>query len=342
MLKFYPIHRNYCQMKLIRQHHPGLRLFLLLIIIGLLSSCSSIHNAQQYLQDKSHCIQQADFNYTEADMPKSFHSLTIDTLLINRVSLKSLNTANAIGVLDLMDKYVREIESFKKDSSLQRQINLMDLSQRISKKIDIASLEISAVASELDCEEERADQFAYFLKEREGTIEKNLIIASTIVGAVGTLGAELLANSDNGAAASVVAVGASLIETAFGILMLTNKKKIDFYHPINPLTDIWNAPKVSTYYPPSIWYYLTYQAPLSKDENLLKSLKDKWMLFGQVAGKKDKNREQVYELYFGKGGKYTSEQLKNRADMMDQVEAYITLMKQNLRSLSVEVDALRD
>ena len=43
-------------------------------------------------------------------------------------------------------------------------------------------------------------------------------------------------------------------------------------------------------------------------------------------------------MYFGKGGLYTSEQLKNRADMMDQVEAFITLMKQDLKELAIEIE----
>jgi len=48
--------------------------------------------------------------------------------------------------------------------------------------------------------------------------------------------------------------------------------------------------------------------------------------------------EAIYALYFGEGGRYTAEQLKNRAAMLDQVEASITLMKQDLKVLSIEFE----
>lgn len=295
---------------------------------------------QKLSVDKSYCIQQANFNYSFADLPKPLYQQELDTLLTKRISWQSLNTANAIGLLPMLKEYVILIDSYQKQPSLEKRINLMDISQRISRKINIASLDISAVASELDCEEERAAQFAYFLKEKEGTIENNLVIGSIIVGAASTIVGESLSDTKYGNSTGAIAIGSSLIETALGVLMLTNKKKIIFKHPINPLTDIWKAPKVSTYYPPSIWYYLTNADSVNNMKPLAKLLTEKWMLFGQIADVKDKKREAVYELYFGKGGKYSAGQLKNRADMLDQIEAYITLMKQNLRGLSTEVDAI--
>lgn len=47
------------------------------------------------------------------------------------------------------------------------------------------------------------------------------------------------------------------------------------------------------------------------------------------------------ELYFGEGGKYSAEQLSTRADMLDQLESHINLMKQDLRKLSIEIEQIK-
>ncbi|MGK0639506.1 hypothetical protein [Thermaurantimonas aggregans] len=47
-------------------------------------------------------------------------------------------------------------------------------------------------------------------------------------------------------------------------------------------------------------------------------------------------------LIFGKGGKYTASQLINRANMYDQPEAYINLMKQDLKVLASELEKFID
>lgn len=288
---------------------------------------------------KNNCNQHAPLNYTESDLPKPLSDLEIDPLLKLKISEKSLNTANAIGLLDDLTAFVKLSENQKDHKNTDFRLEKLELLQKIHQKINIASLEISSVASELDCEEERADQVAQFLKGKEDNTEKNLVIGSIIVGAAGTIAAEVLSNSDTKqSTVSSVAIGASLAEASLGVLMLTNTKKTDFFHPRNALSDIWNVPKVSSYYPASIWYYLNTEDKEKQRKSFVKLLVDEWLNYEQIAESKDKDKDKIYDLYFGKGGLYTSEQLKNRADMMDQVEAFITLMKQDLKELAIEIE----
>ena len=69
-------------------------------------------------------------------------------------------------------------------------------------------------------------------------------------------------------------------------------------------------------------------------------LVDKWMLFGQISSEKENSNNKKIELYFGKGGQYRADDLQNRADMLDQTEAYVTLMKQDLKILAYEIEKL--
>lgn len=57
-------------------------------------------------------------------------------------------------------------------------------------------------------------------------------------------------------------------------------------------------------------------------------------------GKKKENmhKQNMIALFFGKGGQYTSETLKARARMLDQLQANITLMKQDLTKLATYLE----
>lgn len=307
-----------------------------------LGSCAGLKQSQQALQlDKSYCNKQPVTIYSKAELPKPFHELKLDTILTNRFSNQSLNIANAISLLDLLSNYINLSLDYHSHPSIDKRINLMERSQQINQKINIASLEISAVASELDCEEERANQFAYYLKEKEGRAEQRLIIGSIIIGAAGAIAAEIISNNSSSSNfASGLTIGVSITEATLGVLMLLNKKKIGFYHKDNALADIWTNAVISNYFPPSIWYYLTYENPKKNEKSLARLLVDKWVIFGQISNDKDSTNNKAFELYFGQGGKYRADELKNRADMLDQTEAYVALMKQDLKTLAYEVEKL--
>ncbi len=113
---------------------------------------------------------------------------------------------------------------------------------------------------------------------------------------------------------------------------------MEFYHPRNALKEIWIAPEASSIFPPSVWYYLTYENSNKTEKSLRLQFLDKWLGFGQIADTKEKNKEKVYNLFFGEGGKYTADQLTNRANMHDQIEAHINLMKQDLKQLALELE----
>lgn len=312
------------------------------ILIFVLTSCAGLKNAQLSSQlDKSNCNQQVTRDYTKDKLPKPIHTIDIDTVLTKRFSFQSLNIANAIGVLDLLTMYVDLKEDFKSSPTLEKRIEIVELLQRINQRINISSLEISAVSSEMDCEEERADQIATYLKAKEDNAETKLTVGAIVVGAAGaiTVGI-LLAKGDAGNAPEFIGIGAGLTEAVLGILILMNKRKVTFYHPRNALRDIWTAPETSTIFPSSVWYYLTYENPSANQKSLRQQLVDNWLLFGQIADTKERNKEKVYDLFFGEGGKYTADQLINRANMHDQIESHITLMKQDLNQLAFELEQL--
>jgi len=319
-------------------------LWIAVMLIFTLTSCAGFKRVTlKYEIQSSNCNPDTLLNYGKQELPTPLHLLDIDTILTNRFSFQSLNAANAIGLLDLLKYFVEVKERFKANPDLEARVETIELSQRISQKINLSALEISAVASEMDCEEERADQIATYLKGKEDDMSTKLTVSAIVIGAAGAIAAGIvLTGGSTGNLAEFIGIGAGLTEATLGVLILLNKHKVEFYHPRNALNDIWLGSETSNIFPPSVWYYLTYENPKNHHISLRQQLVDKWLGFGQIADTKERKKESVYALYFGLGGEYTADQLTNRANMHDQIEAQINLMKQDLKQLALEIERINN
>lgn len=289
---------------------------------------------------KSNCNQQGVYQYDSIGLPQAIHLLELDSSLLENFTFKSLNVANAIGILPLLEEYGKQKKIYQQEKTIQNQVNLIEMTQLLSQKINSASLEISAVSSEMDCEEERTSQIANFLKNQESDRETKLTVGSIIVGASGAIlsGANTDRNIGN-----FIGISTGILEAGFGALILLNTRKIEFRHPRNALRDVWEGYRVSANFPASIWYYLNYHNPTNPEEKSLRyQIIEKWIDFGQISGLESKKKRKLLNTYFRDGGKYTSQQLSNRADMYDQLESNINLMKQDLNRLSLEINSLNE
>ncbi|MCZ2299741.1 MAG: hypothetical protein LC134_09720 [Chitinophagales bacterium] len=310
-----------------------------LLVVLLLNSCSGVIKIPNNINNtNSFCNHQTNYNYSEEELAKPIFKVEIDQSLNNIFSFRALNVANAINILNDLKEHLKLREAYLKSQTIENRLDLMELSQTINNKINIASLEISSAASELDCEEERTSQIANYIKGKEAQRENNLVIGSIIVGAAGSIATEAL-SSENNNAGTVAALSTSLVGTALGVMMLVNKRKVIFHHKRNTLGEIWYQLPVSTTLPPSIWYYLNYKDNSKNKQSLRDLLVERWLNFGQIEHS-EKNTKNT-GIYFGEGGKYTAEQLKNRAAMYDEIEANITIMKQDLKQLSIEFENIR-
>lgn len=306
------------------------------IIIGL-SSCGSVKNAEiRDLLHHSNCNQQNIYEYTQDSLPIPIHHRDISPELLQKISFKSLNLANAIGILNTVERFVDLRQHPQAADDLKYRLALLELKQSIDQKINSSSLEISAISSEMDCEEERTSQVANYLVGKIREKESKLTIGAIVVGALGAILTEGVVKNEK--ASHVVGISTGVAEATFGVMMLLNDEKTEFYHKRNALRDVWFGAATSDNFPPAVWYYLNYSNP---SEGIQTSLREqiiqKWKSFGQI---RKSTEEEMLDLYFGEGGKYTSEQLENRADMYDQLESNINLMKQDLKALSSELERL--
>lgn len=325
-------------MNLFRKPFPSF--FALLLSGFVLQSCVGMKSADVIAQlGKTYCNQQNRYNYTASEVPKPIHETQIDSNLLNHFSFRSINAAYAIGIADQLSAYIRIHQEFQKTKRVEERIALLELSQKINQRINTSSLEISAITSEIDCEEEQIDQVAGYLKSIEDNIESRLTVGAIVVGAAGAFTSALLMN--NGNAGDYVGLISGTTEATLGLLIFMNQRKTKFYHERNALREIWLGNETSHIFPPSVWYYLNYFNPDKPDEPSLRyKIIERWLAFGQIAELKSQKRRKILDLYFGNGGIYTSSQLNNRSNMLDQVEANVSLMKQDLKGLAIEFEKI--
>nr|WP_121272173.1 hypothetical protein [Pedobacter schmidteae] len=283
----------------------------------------------------SNCNQRNLYNYTVEQLPTPLYKQQLSKRLTRYFDHNTLNIANAIGILNLIDKYI-ELRSDKDSTSLISRLSVLEVRQKIDHKINTASIEISAISSEMDCEEERISQVANYLSSRQDERESKLTKGAIVVGALGAILTGGLIKND--AASNSVGITTGVAEAGLGVAMLFNKESVEFHHERNALKDVWFNTSTSNIFPPLIWYYLNYKNPeIGQNKSLRDQMVEKWINLGQIDLDPKKSS---LELFFGRGGEYATDQLENRADMYDQLESNITLMKQDLKALSLEIDKI--
>lgn len=131
------------------------RTVVLLVVYVAVAGCANRELTRFKAQlDKTDCnqwkppagnAQQAIAPLAQAEIPPGVQA---------RFSANSLHIAHAIGVLPMLDDFLHQVDVPRGERTLEQRVQLLELRRRIAYRCDLASLEISSVASELDCEEE--------------------------------------------------------------------------------------------------------------------------------------------------------------------------------------------
>lgn len=161
------------------------------VLIGCIaSSCASLGLKNTVINEKlimSHCNQQNIYSYSADEMPEPLSYADIDSTLHDRISPNSMHIAHTIGIVNLLEHYAKLRTQPLDTDRLTQRMDILELRQEIDRRINNASLEVSAVSSELDCEEERTSQVANFLKGKESDLESKLTMGAIVIGASGAI-----------------------------------------------------------------------------------------------------------------------------------------------------------
>lgn len=312
------------------------KLLYVLFVFGVLTSCVSKKNQaikQNILTLKdSYC--KAPFQYNYSERLPSYNS---DSILLANKALKGMFSDQSILILNALDNLdeVYQIIKLKKDSSLASQVQILQLKSRINSKITISLTELDAVAAEFDCEGERVAQIGNYVDNLNQSRNNKMILYSIVAGAATSIAGGIV---KDGGWSNAIDIGGGVLGAGFGLATLNPKgKKVEFIHQRNLLRDIWKEKLESPNFPPFIWYMYTEKKFSNKEKHsIISSMKERWLHY-QFDDDQEKADQSVI---FKDGGYYRSDDLHNRAAMLNQMQSATRTINQNINYLLLDLDKL--
>ena len=195
-------------------------------------------------------------------------------------------------------------------------------------RVEVTRTILEATVAELECERERSRQLASHLEARTERWTTRFTISSILVGAATTIASGLLLSNTSTLPQEVVAVGGGALTGGLALVSLSSHPRIEIKHERNALADVWLGPRVPSTFPLVVWAYLA-RPEFSNEqaESIRAHVVARWKEV-QVEGD-----ALDVALLFGAGGWYDADSLNLRAAMLDQVEAEVRLMNQDLATL---------
>lgn len=245
-------------------------------------------------------------------------SVGID-LPMDRISAHDRLLIRQLGI----SRYIDQAMRLRRDSIDGAQLRL--LKQLIADRVRTARVELESVIAELDCEGERANLAAVYLDNYNNRRNRRYTVASVVTGALTTVAGVLILGRSGQIA---VGVGGGLVSAGLALATINPKgRKIAFYHERNLLRSIWSDSAENREYPRFVWHMLhEKQLSNSGTVTLAQSIRDRWL---QFVFNGDPDKKQV-ALLFGDGGFYHADDLHMRAAMLDQLQATIRSLNQDL------------
>ncbi len=310
---------------------------ILVVMTGGCATTVKLNKRHQYLVQSS-CYIVGD-NYDWKGYPKPF---TLNKIAYvrryNRFSDNSLYLAYSLGIDSLLNELCETEAQYKLNPTLALRDRYDHEKQKISEKVNLTFLDMTSLKTELDCEEERANQVGMYLQNKVGKREKIYAVAGIVSGAVLGIAASTagLASGDSKVPDILGLVG-GIGGAALGFKALSVDKRVEFMHSRNQLRDIWEGRDTAQFFSPTVWFYLNNpRNPQDSLPSLRLQLIAKWMAFGQLSDANSKERQAQIDLYFGEGGEYNADELSMRARMLQQLESTIMLITQDLKILLSE------
>ncbi len=248
-------------------------------------------------------------------------------------SEKALNAAYAIQALPLL----KELHALEQEGDT-RDLMLLSIRAKLIGRILLGIEEINSLAAEIHCEAGRADQVADRLQDENSSRIRYETLGAIVVAGAATVasGGAVLAGLT--VLEGAVAIGGGTLATGLGVLALLAETHQEYRHPRNLLQEVWEGPRTSTLFPPSMWRFLTRQGKAKLEghtyrDELIKS----WKQEGELGEPGSDIEQKRIALLFSEGGVYELQDLRARASMLKLLAGMVELMHQDLEMLVKQV-----
>lgn len=250
---------------------------------------------------------------------------------------RALEVAHIIGADDLVMR-LQPADRGRLQGDSEAQLRLLQVRQQLTIRILLALLDVKSAAAEADCEETRADDVADRLQDEQEEKATRFTVLSLLGSGLGGALSGGLALAAQATTAGIVGIAAGVTEATFGSMALSADIRYEFRHERNLLKEIWEAPKMPKLFPESVWRFLN--RPMRHDpahRSLRETLIARWYKDGRLGEAGSETERHRKALFFGGGGAYTADELRDRAVMLDMVESDVNLMSHDLEHLLQEL-----
>jgi len=248
----------------------------------------------------------------------------------------AVSIAHIIGVEGLLAKLV----ALEAEQARGRDVHiaLLEVRQQLSDRLLLVSLDIASASAEINCRKERTDQLGDRLEQQRDTRVSQLTISAIIGGAIIGIMSGGLAIAGEATAAGAGAISGGVFETILGSMALTYEARHDFSHRRNVLREVWEVPDQSTIFPLSVWRYLNFPTIDPRVHGSMREeIVQQWREAGRLGEPGTETEQKRIALFFGEGGTYSMEELRDRSAMLDLLRSHIDLMTQDLNLLIREL-----
>ncbi|MEI6158188.1 MAG: hypothetical protein WCP77_00025 [Roseococcus sp.] len=250
----------------------------------------------------------------------------IEALRAAGFSSDGLETAEAIGALDILQRLVRAERAPRPD------VPLLLARQQLTQHVLLGLLDVQATLAAIDCAGERGAQLRATLVRMDSQSSRNLGLAGLVIGgatAAITGGLSLASLSNAGDIAGII--GGSL-GSAVGGAQLYVGASGQLRAQANPLAELRNQPEHSTIFPATVWRYLT-RRDAPGEPNVAEDILAEWRSAGLISD------DGAADLLFAPEARVGVDDLDRRDAMYDLLEARIALMNRDLRLFLEEIVA---
>jgi len=245
----------------------------------------------------------------------------------------AVHAADAMDLLPLLNRMARL------ENEQAPVVQIERARRQLVTRLQLATLEVSSLVAEIECEVQRADEVQDRLKHIQTTRTTTQTILAVIFGGLANiLSGGLGMAAQAGDAGNIASVTGGALEVLFGTSANFTKVRQEFSHPHNHLAAFWDGAEDREFFSRGVWRFLTQPDIRSVEGHSLREvLLETWNEEGRLGEPGSQEEKQRKELLFGKGGLYDSEDLHVREAMLHQLESSIQLMHQDLETLLREV-----
>lgn len=259
--------------------------------------------------------------------------------LVEKDAAVKLYSPVAVHIADVMDLLPLLNRMARLEVEQAALAEIERVRQKVVTRLVLATLEVSGLVAEIECEVQRADQVHDRLRDIQTTRTTSQTILGVIFGGLANiLSGGIGMATGAGDAGNITSVMGGALEVVFGTSANFTKVRQEFSHPRNHLTAVWDGSPQSEFFSQRAWRFLTEPGIRGLEGNSLRDVMlQTWQeegKLGEVGSVREKER---IALLFGSGGLYDSEELHVREAMLQQLESSIQLMHQELETLLREV-----